>query len=404
VPALDTQASRLLWLRPEWVSLPTWLPALATYVALAAPSADLCLCVELPGEGPELALALLGRACEAVSAGGPFADVLAVNPGEADGRPLTEVASAADVRGALGLPLVPPAISRDGAVAAKRLADDLQALLDGHRYALAADPFEDPEPLVSVRIPTWKGHELLVGRAIPSVLNGSYRNVEVVVCSDGPDPVCRAAVEAIADPRVRYVELPERPSHPRFYYHFWQTTGLLAANHALDACRGTFITPLDHDDAFSRDHVRDLLQVARQTGADFVHARGMCEQRDGTWVPIGSSPLRYAEIVHGAVLYSSRLGHMRYDPSCWMLGEPGDWNMWRRIQATGARIAFSPEIVVVHFKEFTSVDQAATENDLGRPDTAPVADDEEFLGDVWGTTARWLAEVPLRASAREVAA
>ena len=216
------------------------------------------------------------------------------------------------------------------------------------------DPWASPEPLVSVRIPTWKGHELLVSRAIPSVLGGTYSNVEVVVCSDGPDPEARRAVEAIADPRVRYLEVPERPAYAGHFQSFWMTAGSMSANGALDACRGDFIAPLDHDDAFTSGHVVELLGAARESGADLVYGQAACETREGPWGIIGSSPLELGRITHGSVLHSSRLAHFRFDPHCWLLDEPGDWNLWRRMAEAGATIAHLPRVVFIHFKEKTA--------------------------------------------------
>jgi hypothetical protein len=39
------------------------------------------------------------------------------------------------------------------------------------------------------------------------------------------------------------------------------------------------------------------------------------------------------------------LGFIRYDVECWRLDEPGDWNLFRRIERAGARVGFVDEIV-----------------------------------------------------------
>jgi glycosyltransferase involved in cell wall biosynthesis len=238
-----------------------------------------------------------------------------------------------------------------------------------------------------VRIPTWNGVAGLVGHAIPSVLGGTYRNVEVLVCSDGPDPAARGAVEAIADPRVRYLELPARPAYPAHKLSFWQTTGLRPANHALDRARGAFIAPLDHDDAFTADHVERLLDTARRERADLVHGQALCERPGGPPVVVGSGPFARGQIAHGAVLYSSRLAHLRYDPHCWVLNQPGDWNMWSRMAAAGAHTAYEPAVVVAHSRELTSI---GADHDVRLP-AAPT--DGELIADVRATDARWLLDV-----------
>ena len=66
-------------------------------------------------------------------------------------------------------------------------------------------------------------------------------------------------------------------------------------------------------------------------------------------------------------MYSSRLGHMRYDTDAWLIDEPADWNLWRRMRDMGAAMTHLAEPVAVHFKERSSIDH--------RPDAtdAPLA-------------------------------
>ncbi|MFP5361276.1 MAG: glycosyltransferase, partial [Thermoleophilia bacterium] len=270
--ALDTDAELKLWLSPDWGRPETWLGPLARYLAHAPADGSVCLCLHA-GPDPQLAAQLASAACEVLAAGREFGDVLLVD-GAADRDAVVPVRSGGDVLAALGVPAPPPPAAAaqivERARRGKAIADELRAIADRHVFARAGDPWLDPEPLVSVRIPTWNGHERLVARTIPSILRGTYGNVEVLVCSDGPDRAAREAVEALAarDPRVRYLELPERPTHPANPWSFWQTTGLRAANRALDEARGRFIAPLDHDDEFTETHIADLLARARERRVD----------------------------------------------------------------------------------------------------------------------------------------
>ena len=58
-----------------------------------------------------------------------------------------------------------------------RLREKLIALRGSETYAAA---FEDPQPLISVPIATYNAAELLVERAIPSVLAQTYDRWEIV--------------------------------------------------------------------------------------------------------------------------------------------------------------------------------------------------------------------------------
>ena len=85
---------------------------------------------------------------------------------------------------------------------------------------------------------------------------------------------------------------------------------------------------------------------------------------------------------------------MRYDSACWLLGEPGDFNMWRRMAAIGARVEHLPRVVLAHSRERTSIEDDPRSACMGRRDAADLAPD------VLGTDARWLLDVrPLVACA-----
>ncbi len=386
-PETDTQAARRLWLAPDWTRPETWLSALARYIAHAPTDGSVCLCLEIGAADATLATDLAAIACETLAHAREFAEVLLVDEA-ADHREVMRVHSGADVLAALGAYAPAPAGDArqivERARRGKALADELHTIADHHAMTLGGDPWLDPAPLVTVRISTWKGHERLVARTIPSVLEGTYRNVEVLVCSDGPDPAARAAVERIAarDARVRYLELPDRPNHPSHPWSAWETAGVHAANHALDGARGRFIAPLAHDDEFTATHIADLLARARQLRADLVHGQALCEQRSGPPQVVGRARLSPGQVCHSAVLYSDRLAHMRYDTACWLLEEPADWNFWRRMEQLGAGIAHLDRVVLLH---------AAGDGDTARFDTARTAAD--LARDVLGTDAAWYLDV-----------
>jgi hypothetical protein len=405
VAPLHTDAAVRLWLAPDWRRPETWLGALARYVGHADAGLSTCLCLDARGEDIALVAELAAVACETLAPEGDFADVLIVD-GPTDMSRTIPVAGGDDVLEVLGRGVPKPPADPEQLVAAarrgKELADELRAIAEHHDFVRAGDPWDDPEPLVTVRIPTWKGHERLVARTIPSILEGTYPNVEVLVCSDGPDPVARAAVEALAvrDPRVRFLELPERPTHPSHPWSFWETTGLRAANRALAEARGRFIAPLDHDDEFTATHIADLLASAREQRADFVHAQALCEQRSGPPQLIGNGALAHGHVCHGAVLYSDRLAHLRYDTACWLVEEPGDWNLWRRMQALGARTAYLDRVVLLHTAERTSIEDRV-DDDTIRFGTERTAAD--LAPDVLGTDARWYLDVDFARATAQVA-
>jgi hypothetical protein len=390
VSGLQTEAGTILVLAPDWRRPLDWLPALAAYIVAAPLNGDTCLALDArSGELPAEHIAkLVERACGYISDGQDFAEVLLV----VDDVDLPEpVAGAAELVERLGLFVPRLADAPQEIIAharwAKALVDELQAEMDRTRLATARPVRLEGEPLVTVRIPTYGSVDLLLERAIPSVLAGSYRNVELLVCSDGPQPHARAAVQGLPDPRVRYLELPERPSYPSRATSFWQVAGIAAINRLLDEAAGDVVAPLDHDDAFTYNHIPALMEALR-AGADFAYGQAMTEVASGAWGLLGSAPLAHGRIVHASVLYTRRLGHMRYDPDAWLLNEPGDWNLWRRMRDAGARIAHVATPIALHFKEGSSK--------VGREDDPALMAD-----DVLATAARALLDVasPMRGAA-----
>jgi len=103
------------------------------------------------------------------------------------------------------------------------------------------------EPLVSICMPVSRGGELLEA-AIRSVLEQSYRNLDVVVTDDSGGAV-RPVVESFGDERVRYFPNPRRLG--------------LAGNHtrALKEARGEYLGFLHDDDRFMTGYLESIMRV-----------------------------------------------------------------------------------------------------------------------------------------------
>jgi glycosyltransferase involved in cell wall biosynthesis len=388
-PTLQTPARHVVAITPDWADPLSWLPVLSAHIAWTPLDADACLVLDARGAGDSAPAVreVVALACDYLAEEEDFAEVLLLED-EVD-LERTGVIMVEDARGLIEALGLRPRVLRGSAALVVAHARWAKAVHDLARDRMARDRFErtpapdaSGKPLVTVRIPTYGAAELLIERALPSALNGSYRNLEVLVASDGPQPHARAAVGAVRDKRVRYLELPERPAYASGARAFWQTAGIHAINSALDAARGDFIAPLDHDDAFTHEHVAHLLEGFERTSADFVFGAGMAERADRTWMKIGSMPLRHGHVLHGAVMYSKRLAHLRYDADCWLLSEPGDWNLWRRIAQIGARVVHLAEPIIMHFSEASSMKGRDRRE---RPD--------EVAEDVMATGARRLLEI-----------
>ncbi|HEX3437153.1 MAG TPA: glycosyltransferase family 2 protein [Pseudacidobacterium sp.] len=105
------------------------------------------------------------------------------------------------------------------------------------------------KPHVSAVIPTRFRPEL-VCRAVRSVLNQSYAQVEAIVIIDGPDKDTENALAAIANPRLRVIALEQNQG------------GAEARNIGVREARGEWIAFLDDDDEWLPEKIQTQLAVA----------------------------------------------------------------------------------------------------------------------------------------------
>jgi glycosyltransferase involved in cell wall biosynthesis len=96
-------------------------------------------------------------------------------------------------------------------------------------------------PLVTVIVPV-KNAETYIGAAVRSVLEQSYRNIEVIVIDDGCTDRSIEVVRGVGDPRVRIIEGPQ--------------SGISAAQNAgIAAATGEYFANCDADDLMPPDRL-----------------------------------------------------------------------------------------------------------------------------------------------------
>jgi hypothetical protein len=66
---------------------------------------------------------------------------------------------------------------------------------------------------------------------------------------------------------------------------------------------------------------------------------------------VGSEPIRLGAVARGTVLYSLGLRFMKYSTECWRLGEPQDWNLWKRMQLAGVRMGFNEAVTYRYHRQ-----------------------------------------------------
>ena len=130
-------------------------------------------------------------------------------------------------------------------------------------------------PLVSVVLPT-HNRQLLVGRAIRSVLAQSYPHFELLVVNDASTDHTHDVVSAIVDPRIRYIELKKN----------LRAAG--ARNVAIDQASGQFLAFQDDDDVWLVDKLKRQIEfVQSQSGSPGLNLCGHISHRPEGTVRVG---------------------------------------------------------------------------------------------------------------------
>lgn len=113
--------------------------------------------------------------------------------------------------------------------------------------------------LVSVIVPVYKVKEQLLRKSIESILNQSYKNIQVLVVDDGsPDESGNICDE--------YAKKDERMN----VFHIENGGVSNARNYALDRVQGDYILFVDSDDYIEEDCVEILVKTMQHQNADCV--------------------------------------------------------------------------------------------------------------------------------------
>ena len=112
-------------------------------------------------------------------------------------------------------------------------------------------------PLISVIVPVYNVEKYLC-RCVDSLLEQTYRELEILLVNDGSTDHCGTICDEYAqkDARVRVIHKPNG--------------GLAdARNAALDVAQGRYFTFVDSDDWVSPDYVGNLYRALKKADADF---------------------------------------------------------------------------------------------------------------------------------------
>lgn len=112
------------------------------------------------------------------------------------------------------------------------------------------------QPIVSVVIPTFNRAGTL-RRAVDSVLGQTFTDFELIVVDDGSTDDTPGVIDALGDPRVRYIR------------HDRRSGANAARNTGIRASRGDYVAFLDSDDTWAPGKLEAQLRLFRENPRGF---------------------------------------------------------------------------------------------------------------------------------------
>ncbi|MGL6200632.1 MAG: glycosyltransferase family 2 protein [Lachnospiraceae bacterium] len=113
--------------------------------------------------------------------------------------------------------------------------------------------------MISVIMPVYNRQDT-VCEAIKSVLDQTYRDLEMIVIDDGSTDNTKKAVSSIHDPRLKYI-----------YQH--NAGACVARNNGVSKSNGQFIAFQDSDDIWHLDKMQKQIKILDRKNADLVFCK-----------------------------------------------------------------------------------------------------------------------------------
>jgi glycosyltransferase involved in cell wall biosynthesis len=115
------------------------------------------------------------------------------------------------------------------------------------------------KPLVSIVLPTYKRAHVLP-YAISSVLNQTYKNLELIIVDDNSPDDTSAVVKSFNDSRIRYVRNDPNLKLPR------------ALNRGFSLACGEYLTWTSDDNIYAPNAIEKMVDAINSENCDFVYS------------------------------------------------------------------------------------------------------------------------------------
>jgi glycosyltransferase involved in cell wall biosynthesis len=133
----------------------------------------------------------------------------------------------------------------------------------------------ESRPFFSIVLPTFN-REKLLGKAVESIINQSFKNWELLIVDDGSTDNTESLISSFNDNRIKY--------------HWQPNMGRSAArNKGISLAAGNYICFLDSDDYYLSEHLQSfLVSIQQKKHAIAIFVKGLLLEKDSikSFVPL----------------------------------------------------------------------------------------------------------------------
>lgn len=188
--------------------------------------------------------------------------------------------------------------------------------------------------MVTVIIPCYN-HGRFLTETVQSILDSTYKQVEIIIVDDGSKDDSRVVAEALVQ------------QHDNIQYFYQNNAGpSRARNHGISMANGTYILPLDADDLIHPKYIEEAVKVfATQPKVKVVYAQA--EKFGAVNKPWKLKPFSRRALALDNMIYVSaffkrddwaQVGGYCEDPVCCR----EDWEFWIKLLKDGGEVIQLP--------------------------------------------------------------
>lgn len=122
--------------------------------------------------------------------------------------------------------------------------------------------------MVSIIVPIYNAEDY-IGRCITSLIQQTYKNIEIICVNDGSTDKSRKICEefSLRDPRVKVINFRNRGVS-------------VARNEGLKFANGDFFSFVDADDYVEKDYIEKLMATLKKKKVDIVYCSAIAEDKN----------------------------------------------------------------------------------------------------------------------------